>query len=415
MNKLLNFINNLNMSKEKEAELLELIKHGKNVSMLSQGGTGKSTLIKKIKQTLDVDYNFQVTSSTGVSAYLIGGRTIHSFSGIGVFNPKQDIIKKVKKNKEAKKRIIECNILVMDEISMLGATYFSALNHVFKEIRKDQRPFGGMIVIITGDFLQLPPINDKYAFESEAWEELDLQPIHLDKVYRYTDDLYASILSRIRLGKHVPADNVELFKRLKAYNELKDFDLFDIQPTFLSSKRIDVSDKNKEELDKNPNELVIYLASDSGDLSVLDMIAPKTIELKLGSQVMLTVNHNVEEGLVNGSRGVVTNLSSDMVSVKFMNGMIHYFERHEFKFEEDNKILGVRKQFPFILAYCLTIHKCQGSTLDCAVIDAGNTIFGNHMVYVGLSRVRCLSGLYLKAFNPFKIQVDETVTNFLGL
>ena len=399
----------------KESELLELIESGKNVSMLSQGGTGKSTLIKMIKKTLESNYNFQVTSTTGVSAYLIGGRTIHSFSGIGVLNPKQDTLKKVKKNKEAKKRIIECNILVIDEISMLGATYFSALNNVFKEIRKDQRPFGGMIVIITGDFLQIPPINDRYAFESEAWEELNLHPIHLDKVYRYTDELYANILSRVRLGKHTPVDYVELFKRLSAYNNMKEFDLFDIQPTFLSSKRNDVSDKNKEELAKNPSELVIYLSCDNGDPSLLDLIAPKTIELKLGAQVMLTVNHNVDEGLTNGSRGVIINLSSDMVSVKFMNDIIFHFERHEFKYEEDNKILATRKQFPFILAYCLTIHKCQGSTLDCAVIDAGYSIFENHMVYVALSRVRSLSGLYLKAFQPFKIKVDDKVIKFLGL
>jgi len=412
MNKLLNKINNFKKMSI-ESELISLIENGKNVSMLSQGGTGKSTLVKKIKKILESQYNFEVTSTTGVSAYLIGGRTIHSFSGIGVLNPNKDIIKKVKRNKDAKKRIIDCDILVIDEISMLGATYFDTLNHVFKEVRNNQNPFGGMIVIITGDFLQIPPINDRYAFESETWAELNLHPIHLDKVYRYTDEVYADILSRVRLAKHTPADNVELFKRLKAYNDIKEYDMYDIQPTFLSSKRNEVFDKNKEELAKNSNELVIYLASDSGDTSLLDLIAPKIIELKLGAQVMLTVNNNVEEGLTNGSRGVVTNLSSDMVSVKFMNGIIFHFERHDFNYEEDDKVLATRKQFPFILAYCLTIHKCQGSTLDCAVIDAGYTIFENHMVYVALSRVRSLSGLYLKAFQPFKIKVDPKVIDFL--
>lgn len=399
-----------------EDEIINLIKNGKNISMLSQGGTGKSTLVKKIKKKLDSHYKFEVTSTTGVSAYLIGGVTIHSFSGIGVLKINKDIIKKVKKNKDAKKRIKECDILVIDEISMLGATYFDMLNHVFKEIRNNQKPFGGMIVIITGDFLQIPPINDKYAFESKTWKELNLYPIHLNKVYRYTDEKYSGILSRIRLAKHTAEDNVELFKRLKAYNNIEEYDIFDIQPTFLSSKINEVFEKNRDELSKNPNELVIYSSIDTEyNTSLLDFIAPKIIELKLGAQVMLNINIDVEKGLTNGSRGVVVNLSKDIVSVKFMNGMIFNIERHDFIYEEDDKVLSIRKQFPLILAYCLTIHKCQGSTLDCAIIDIGYSVFENHMVYVALSRVRCLDGLYLKAFQPSKIKVDNKVMTFLQL
>ena len=407
-------INIENMSAEDE--IMNLIENGKNISMLSQGGTGKSTLVKKIKKKLDSDYKFEVTSTTGVSAYLIGGVTIHSFSGIGVLKINKDIIKKVKKNKYAKKRITECDILVIDEISMLGATYFDMLNHVFKEIRNNKKPFGGMIVIITGDFLQIPPINDKYAFESKTWKELNLHPIHLDKVYRYTDEKYSGILSRIRLAKHTSEDNVELFKRLKAYNNIEEYDIFDIQPTFLSSKINEVFEKNRDELSKNPNELVIYSSIDTEyNTSFLDFIAPKIIELKLGAQVMLNINIDVEKGLTNGSRGVVVNLSKDIVSVKFMNGMIFNIERHDFIYEEDDKILATRKQFPLQLAYCLTIHKCQGSTLDCAIIDIGYSVFEKHMVYVALSRVRCLDGLYLKAFQPSKIKVDQKVMNFLNL
>ena len=124
---------------------------------------------------------------------------------------------------------------------------------------------------------------------------------------------------------------------------------------------------------------------------------------------------DVEKGLTNGSRGVVVNLSKDIVSVKFMNGMIFNIERHDFIYEEDDKILATRKQFPLQLAYCLTIHKCQGSTLDCAIIDIGYSVFEKHMVYVALSRVRCLDGLYLKAFQPSKIKVDQKVMNFLNL
>jgi ATP-dependent DNA helicase PIF1 len=387
--------------------VLSLIQSGKNIFLTGPGGCGKSWTIEQLTKIYE---NISITSTTGVSSYLIGGQTIHSFSGIGVFNPKQDLLKKIKKNR-AVKRITECKLLVIDEISMLGATYLLALDKAFKLVRKNQKPFGGIQVIFTGDFFQLPPIQDGYAFECDVWNELDLQTVLLEKVYRFTDEVYSTMLARIRKGEHLPEDNVELFKRVKAFQEL-DLDEFEIKPTFLSCKRIDVDEKNKEELDKNPNELVIYLSRDEGEITFLDLIAPKKIELKVGSQVMLTVNKNVEEGLVNGSRGVITSLESDIIYVKFMSGNTICFERHEFMFEEDGKVTGRRFQFPFILSYCLTIHKIQGSTIDCAVMDIGNSIFENSMSYVALSRVKSLSGLYLKAFSPYKIRVDPKVVEF---
>ena len=297
---------------------------------------------------------------------------------------------------------------------MLGSIYLSALSKGFKLVRKNEKPFGGIQVIFTGDFYQLPPIQDDYAFESDIWKELNLKTILLEKVYRFTDELYSNMLARIRKGQHTPEDNVELFKRVKAFQELN-MDDFEIQPTFISCKRIDVYEKNKEELDKNPNELVMYLSRDDGDITFLDIVAPKKLELKIGSQVMLTVNKNVEEGLVNGSRGVIIKLDSDMIAVKLMKGNIEIFERHEFIYEEDGKVIGKRLQFPFILSYCLTIHKIQGSTIDCAIMDIGNSIFENSMSYVALSRVKSLSGLYLKAYSPYKIQVNKKVEEFYKL
>jgi len=398
--------------------LSDLVSQQKNIFLTGKAGTGKTYLINELK--MQTDKQLCLTSTTGISAYHIGGQTIHSFSGIGVIKTTfiKDIVKKIKKNK-ATKRIIDCEILVIDEISMLGKTYLTALSESFKVIRKNSKAFGGIQVILTGDFYQLPPINDDYAFESEAWTELNLHTILLEKVYRFTDELYSNILSRIRIGKHTFDDNIELFKRVKSFQELEtktDADIFEIKPTFLSSKRIDVSQKNKEELIKNPNELVVYLSRDDckdpSILSLLDLISPKTLELKVGAQVMLTINKNVEEGLCNGARGVIVELSSDHLSVKFMNDTVIVFGRHDFKYEEDDKVIATRLQFPFILAYCLSIHKCQGSTLDCAVIDAGYSIFEKHMVYVALSRVKSLTGLYLTSFRPDRISIDPKVSQF---
>jgi ATP-dependent DNA helicase PIF1 len=407
---------------QKKDELLSLISSHKNVSILSQGGTGKSTLINAIQK--EIESHFYVTSTTGVSAYLIRGSTIHSYSGIGVLRPSntiKDVVTKIKKNKQAKLRIENTEILVIDEISMLGGSYFDMLNACFKIIRKNNKPFGGMIVIVTGDFYQLSPINDTYVFETETWREMDFHNIKLETVYRFTDDLYRDMLARIRTAKHTPEDNVQLYKRVKAFNEL-DIDSMEIKPTFLTSKRIDVDEENREELRKNPNELVIYKAfdeykenendKDKDTFDILSLVSSKNLELKVGAQVMLLININVEDGLTNGARGVVVKLESEYVHVKFMTGETIPFERHVFPFERDGKVIATRSQFPFCLAYALTIHKIQGSTLDLALIDIGNSIFQAHMTYVALSRVRSLSGLYIKSFNPHRITVDQRVTDF---
>jgi ATP-dependent DNA helicase PIF1 len=407
---------------QKKDELLSLISSHKNVSILSQGGTGKSTLINAIQK--EIESHFYVTSTTGVSAYLIRGSTIHSYSGIGVLRPSntiKDVVTKIKKNKQAKLRIENTEILVIDEISMLGGSYFDMLNACFKIIRKNNKPFGGMIVIVTGDFYQLSPINDTYVFETETWREMDFHNIKLETVYRFTDDLYRDMLARIRTAKHTPEDNVQLYKRVKAFNEL-DIDSMEIKPTFLTSKRIDVDEENREELRKNPNELVIYKAfdeykenekdKDKDTFDILSLVSSKNLELKVGAQVMLLININVEDGLTNGARGVVVKLESEYVHVKFMTGETIPFERHVFPFERDGKVIATRSQFPFCLAYALTIHKIQGSTLDLAFVDIGNSIFQAHMTYVALSRVRSLSGLYIKSFNPHRITVDQRVTDF---
>ena len=404
------------------------IKNSKNVFLTGPGGSGKSYIIHKLRDQLlnelSEGFNFYVTSTTGVSSYLIKGQTIHRFSGVGILSPKhtiKDVLKKMKKNKEAIQRILGCDVLVIDEISMLGKTYLDMLNETFKIIRKNQKPFGGICLIVTGDFYQLPAINDDYAFESESWLEAEFTTICLEKVYRFNDEKYAQLLSRARKAEHLPEDNVELFKRVKAFQEL-DIDALEIKPVYLMSKREDVDVINKQELDKIKNESVYYIAkddiidtSDKTIGSLLDMISPRVLELKIGAQVMLMVNIDVERGYVNGMQGVITELESDLIFVKLIDGEIVPFERHDFKVEDGNsgKNLAIRYQFPFKLAFCLSIHKSQGCSLDRAIIDLGNTIFENHMAYVALSRVRSLDGLYLKKFNPYRITVDPKVVTFM--
>lgn len=405
------------MSDEKEQEFFQIFNENRNIFLTGSSGTGKSFLVNKLRDKVreNDDIKIEITSTTGISSFLIKGRTIHSFSNIGILKPNQsvnDVIKKMKKNKDAIQRIKNCNVLVIDEISMLSKIYFDMLNQTFKIIRKSNLPFGNIKLIITGDFMQLKAIDDTYVFESDAWKELNLYTIILQKIYRQTDEKYIGILSRIRLGIVIPEDNVELFKRFKAYKET-DFENIKVKPTLLTSTRIDVDNVNKEELDKINGDLVNYKAYDELKKDIIsDSIAPLNLQLKIDSQVMITVNIDVENGIVNGSRGIITELQNDLIGVKLVNGENIYISRHQFTIEEDNKVIAIRNQFPIILAFCLTIHKCQGCSLDSAIIDIGYSTFGFHSVYVALSRVRSLEGLYLKSFIPSKIQVDPKAIEF---
>ena len=400
-------------------QLKEYLFQGHNVFLTGPGGVGKSYFINKLREEFK-HINIVLTSTTGVSSFNLGAQTIHSFSGIGAMKKTdkfETILKKVKR-KLSLQAIHSCQVLVIDEISMLGKCYLEMIDKVFRTIRKKDEVMGGIQIIFTGDFLQLPPIDDDFCFESSIWSDLNLKTIHLKKMYRVNDPVYSNLLDRVRLGKHTPADNQLLFQRYFAYKEMSEKEEIEknekecrILPTFLYSKRIDVNEKNMEELHKNPNEMLIFkphFVPGKGKNSI--ELSP--LYMKVGAQVMLTVNMDCENGLVNGSRGVVIGYANDMLDVKFLNGSILSFDRHEFITEEDGQVMYKIIQFPFILAYALTIHKVQGCTLDYAVIDIGHSVFESNMSYVALSRVRNLDGLFLKAFQPHKIFCNQKALTF---
>ena len=408
----------------------EYLFQGHNVFLTGPGGVGKSYYIKKLKE--ECHDRVTVTSTTGVSAFNLGAQTIHSFTGIGAVKPHNSIdviLKKVKKNKNALTRIHECEILVIDEISMLGVHYLELINAVFQKIRGNTLPLGGVQVIFTGDFLQLPPVNDEFCFHSDVWKQMQLKIIYLTKMYRVSDPHYTGMLERIRMARHTPDDNKELYKRFFAYKDYlinSSHDMFSIQPTFLYSKKVDVHEKNMEELEKNPNELLVfrpqvvkgeaYEKYDSDERKKTDLEMKENFNIlymKIGAQVMLTVNMDCDAGLVNGSRGIIRDYKNNELTVEFLNGSVLSFTRHEFVTEEDDgKVLYKVVQFPFTLAYALSIHKVQGSTLDFAIVDIGHSVFEASMSYVALSRVRSLEGLFLVAYQPHKIFCNKEALEF---
>lgn len=415
----------------------DIFHHGRNVFISGSGGTGKSYLIANhIKTTAErMKLRIAITSTTGVSALAIGGCTIHRWSGIKL--GKESVLTIVNriltKNKDCLKRWRETDILSIDEVSMLGMNTFQLIDKVGRNIRGINKPFGGLRLIFTGDFLQLPPVNDNFMFLSPLWNDLNLSYYKLTKPRRFPDEDHFQLLQRARTGNLTPDDIKKLKQRVTSYidyigngGERKDH----IKPTRIFSLKKDVEAHNMEELNKLQAETIIYKCIDTiickgkddklretekeDYKEYFDTIIPHTLVFKPGAQVMLTYNLDTDNGLVNGSRGVVLECNHDGLLVKFRNGHAEIIRHNENEFE-DHRVLMIRKQVPLILAWGISIHKSQGATLDYAIMDLGSTIFSAGMGYVGLSRVKTLEGVFLSNFNPKKIYADKDALEFEGL
>lgn len=408
----------------------------RNIFLSGPAGTGKSYLIlnyiKKIAENLKL--NIVLTSTTGVSALALNATTIHRWSGIKLGKEQvMTIVKRIKEfNKPCYKNWVECDILVIDEISMLGKTTFYVLDRVGRKLRNKDVPFGGVQLIMSGDFLQLPPVQDDFVFESDIWDELNIRYFCLKTPKRYPDIDHFNMLQRIRLGKPSSEDIKKLKKRVEAYiqyigsgRERTD----EIKPTRIYSLKKDVEKYNYDELLKLPGELIYYNSIDKFIVKktkeekklsskeileyteFLNSVVPKQVVFKPMAQVMLTYNISLDLGLVNGSRGVVKSCDKDGITILFKNGITTRIVYNKYEFE-DGELLLTRFQLPLMLAWATSLHKSQGATLDCAIMDLGATIFCPGMSYVGLSRVRTLEGLLLSSFIPSKLYACDKSLDF---
>ena len=422
--------------------LLENIINCKNILLSGPGGTGKSYLIVNIiqKWAIQQSKNIFITSTTGVSALAIGGTTIHRWSGIKLGkDPFVKIISRIKKNKETFQRWKDCDILVIDEISMLGLSTLELLDRIAKVIRNSTLVFGGIQVVFSGDFLQLPPIDDDFCFKSQIWQNFNFSYHKLTIPKRYDDLEHFEMLQRIRVGKPSTDDIKKLKQRVNTYidyigngGERKDT----IKPTRIFSLKKDVDRHNLTELSKISSDEIIFNCIDKISLKkeqkeqkeqkeklstteiqeyteFMDTIVPYRLSFKVGSQVMLTYNLSIEDGLVNGSRGVVLSIPPDgkSVNVLFKNGLSCMIEYNLYEFEDD-RVKFQRHQIPLVLAWGISIHKSQGCTLDYAIIDLGPNIFSPGMAYVALSRVKSLNGIYISSFLHGKIYADKEALDF---
>ncbi|PCD30849.1 hypothetical protein AU210_010520 [Fusarium oxysporum f. sp. radicis-cucumerinum] len=453
---------------EEQRHVLDLVVN-KNQSVFFTGaaGTGKSVLMRAIITELKKKYakdpeRVAVTASTGLAACNIGGITLHSFSGIGL--GKEDaptLVKKIRRNPKAKNRWLRTKCLVIDEISMVDGDLFDKLSQIGRTIRNNGRPWGGIQLIITGDFFQLPPVPEqgakretKFAFDASTWTTSIDHTIGLTQVFRQRDPVFANMLNEMRLGR-ITEDTVRAFKKLERPLNFND----GLGTAELFSTRNEVEMSNERRLRDLPGTIRRYEAQDTGkedirDKLLMNMMAPKSIDLKINAQVMLI--KNLDESLVNGSLGKVIGFSDektfDMEPIdefdeeermaKARKKLLNTFKREsdssssgtkfpvvqfmatdgtsrvilcqpeEWKVELPNgELQAKRTQLPLILAWALSIHKAQGQTLERVKVNLGR-VFEKGQAYVALSRATTQDGLQVLGFQKSKVMAHPRVIDF---
>lgn len=435
---------------EMQKKATDLFKLGKNIFMTGPGGSGKSFLIKTMVEIAkQKQQNVQVCAMTGCAALLLncGAKTIHSWGGIGLAKDENIIIATaIDLNSRKKRNWKKVDVLIVDEVSMMSKKLFELFDMIAKKVRRNQLPFGGIQVIFSGDFFQLPPVKSRheedidtqaFCFETDLWDktfESNCQ-IEFTEIFRQKDKTYAKILNQIRKGT-ISTNSLKILNERVGCHVSEELQL---KPTILLPVKSMVERINNDELSKlTGDEIEFHLEtckeeeisltekeqyklrstpasviSKEKEILLKNVSCDTTLKFKQGSQVMCNVNLDLNSDLpiCNGSLGIITRFTQDGIPVvKFNNGAERPVNKHIWK-SENIPGVGV-KQIPLVLAWAITIHKSQGATLDLAEIDVGSNIFEAGQTYVALSRVKELNGLFLKSFNPKNILVNKKVKKF---
>jgi ATP-dependent DNA helicase PIF1 len=413
--------------------VLRLIESGKNIFINAPAGTGKSALIKHYVETNKQNQLIGLTSTTGISALNIGGSTLHSFLGIGLGNDDvEDLYDKIIRNNDKRDLWLKLKLLIIDEISMLHPDLFNKLEKVARLVRENKLKFGGIQLVVTGDLFQLPCVsqNSTLIIHSKKFNRCIDQTIELRNIVRQVDSIFKNVLNKIRVGVVDYQVKEILSSRFKILPSEK------VKPTKLFCTRRSVADLNEKSLNKLAKQGFEFREYEmtfkeeecaiSFDYIVKNFIknstTPITLQVCENTQVMLT--YNIGPTLVNGSRGIITGFTpEDYPVVQWVNGTASTVKPIKFNLfhtlrNGKVKQVGYATQIPLKIAYALTIHSCQGSTLDCVSIDLSET-FEYGQAYTALSRVRTLEGLYLKKFkfdvikaHPEALKFMQKINNF---
>lgn len=434
-----------------QSHILRLVTEGSSVFYTGSAGTGKSVLLREIIKALRKKHAkssdaVAITASTGIAACNIGGVTLHSFAGIGMGAENvEDLCKKIKRNKKAITRWLRTKVLIIDEVSMVDGDLFDKLSRIGSTLRKKSDPFGGLQLIVTGDFFQLPPVTTKgepkFAFEADLWSTAIHRTFNLTKVFRQRDETFVEMLNEMRFGK-LTARSIQKFRSLArpiAYDD-------GVEATELFPRREEVDRSNRTRMGQLSGEKHLYRANDGGTITeptqrdklLSNFMAPKELEVRLGAQVMLIKNY--DEMLVNGSLGTIIEFSTTddwaaydpieaaekkkkssastlvfpVVEFLLVGGgkRKQLIQPEQWKVElPDGEVQVSRSQLPLIPAWAMSIHKSQGQTLERVKVDLGK-VFEKGQAYVALSRATCLEGLQVLNFDPRKVNAHPRVVEW---
>ena len=407
------------MLNEKQLLAFDLMCNGENIFLTGAGGVGKSHCITLFKKHYKNKKTLGVTSTTGTSSILIGGSTLHSFLGIGLGKLDVDSLYYIIRSKKyLLKRWSSLKALIIDEVSMLNPILFDKLELLARMIKNNDKPFGGIQLILSGDFLQLPVVDtNNFCFEAESWSRCINNVVYLTDIIRQSNVSFQKCLNDIRIGNISDSTKEILNSRLGV--DL--INIAGIKPTRLFSLNRDVDYINNEEILKINNEFYRYemTIDNTGELneSIINKLVKncqvqEIIDLAVGAQVMLLWNMDFDRELVNGSRGIITGFNiNDIPIVKFLNGIEIEVDFYKWEILENEKIILEINQIPLKLAYSFTIHKLQGSSLDYVEIDLSN-VFEYGQAYVAMSRVRNLEGLKIISIDYSKIRAHPKALEF---
>jgi ATP-dependent exoDNAse (exonuclease V) alpha subunit len=400
-----------------QKEAFQILKEGHNVFLTGCAGSGKTYVLNRYIDFLRRKrVVMAVTASTGIAATHIGGVTLHSFTGMGIIDDlNKASLRSILNKKYLENKIKKAQVLIIDEISMLSGNHLDIADRIMRAFRDDDRPFGGVQVVLCGDFFQLPPIfrsenlystGINFAYKSGVWDELDLKICYLTEQHRHEEDGLLSVLNAIRTDS-INEDVLSLLNSRSRAEVEGDIDI-----TKLYTHNVNVDFINNKELEKINGKKKVFHMQGRGHRRVVEalernLLVPKKLEIKEGSVVMF-VKNNFEKGYVNGTMGKVVKIKNGFPLVKTTKGRIIEARPMKWRIEEEGEFKAEVEQLPLRLAWAITIHKSQGTTLDAAEIDLSKS-FEPGMGYVALSRIRSLSGLRLMGLNDVALQVNKEV------